>query len=404
MVTTFAGDAGEFGSADGTGSAARFGVPQGAAVDSAGNVYIADTFNHTIRKITPGGVVTTLAGLAGVSGSADATGSAARFNSPRGVAVDSAGTVYVADTNNHTIRTITAGGVVTTLAGFPGSSGTTDATGNNARFNQPRGIAVDGAGVLYVADTNNHTIRKITAGAVVTTLAGLAGTSGKPTGRAAPHGSTVPRGVAVDSAGMVYVADTNNNNIRQITAAGVVTRLAGATSPGGFDGTGPGARFNAPEGVAVDGAGVVYVADTVSDTIRKITPGGVVTTLAGFYGSLGWDDGIGPTARFAGPTGVAVDANGNVYVVDRTNHTIRKVTPAGNVTTFAGLANTPGGTDGTGSAARFSNPLGIAVDSAGTVYVAEGVSTGPHNHARRRRVNARVGRGVRDSISPEELP
>ena len=124
----------------------------------------------------------------------------------------------------------------------------------------------------------------------------------------------------------------------------------------------------------MDGAGVVYVADTVSDTIRKIAPGGVVTTLAGFYGSLGWDDGIGRTARFAGPTGVAVDANGNIYVVDRTNHTIRKVTPAGNVTTFAGLANTPGGTDGTGSAARFSNPLGIAVDSAGTVYVAEGVS------------------------------
>ena len=153
-----------------------------------------------------------------------------------------------------------------------------------------------------------------------------------------------------------------------------MTTLAGATSPGGFDGTGSGARFNAPEGVAVDSAGVVYVADTISDTIRKITPGGVVTTLAGFYGSLGAVDGIGLTARFADPFGVAADANGNVYVVDRTNHTIRKVTAAGNVTTFAGLANNPGGTDGTGSAARFNFPQGIAVDSAGTVYVADGLT------------------------------
>ena len=191
MVTTFAGRPGEFGGADGTGNAASFGVPQGAAVDSAGNVYIADTFNNTIRVITPGGVVTTLAGLAGNTGSANGTGSAARFNSPRGVAVDSLGNVYVGDTNNHTIRMITPGGVVTTLAGLAGSSGSADGTGNVARFNQPRGIAVDGAGVLYVADTNNHTIRKIAAGGVVTTLAGLAGTSGKPTGRAAPHGSTV---------------------------------------------------------------------------------------------------------------------------------------------------------------------------------------------------------------------
>ena len=340
-------------------------------------MYIADTFNHTIRKITPGGVVTTLAGLAGNSGSTDGTGSAARFNSPRGVAVDSVGNVYVADTNNHTIRRITPGGVVTTLAGLPGSSGTADGTGNAARFNQPRGIAVDGAGVLYVADTNNHTIRKITAGA----RRDDAGGSGRhvrttPTGRAAPHGSTVREAWRSTARGHWCMSPTpTTTGFARLTAAGVVTTLAGAGAPGGFDGTGTGARFNGPEGVAVDSAGVVYVADTISDTIRKITPGGVVTTLAGFYGSLGAVDGIGQAARFAYPNGVAIDASGNIYVADRTNHTIRKVTPAGNVTTFAGLANTPGSTDGTGSAARFSNPQGIAVDSAGTVYVADGINT-----------------------------
>jgi len=377
VVTTFSGGfingTGQpCGNSNGAINVAQFSGPSGTAVDSTGAIYVADTFNHTIRKIS-GGVVSTLAGLAGSAGSADGTGSTARFNAPRGIAVDSAGTVYVADSNNHTIRTITPGGLVTTIAGLPGSPGSVDGTGTAARFNQPRGVAVDSAGTVYVADNNNHTIRKITAGAVVTTWAGLAGTSGNTDGTGTAARFSGPRGVAVDGAGNVYVADANNNKIRKVDAAAVVTTFAGATVQGGFDGTGQGARFNGPEAVAVDSAGVVYVADTISDTIRKITAGGVVTTLAGFYGSLGWDDGVGPTARFAYPFGVAVDASGNTYVADRTNHTIRKVTPAGHVTTFAGLANNPGGTDGTGSAARFSSPFGVAVDSAGTVYVAEGV-------------------------------
>lgn len=373
VVTTFAGEAGSFGNLDGTGTAARFSGPQGAAVDSAGNVYIADTFNSTIRKITPAGVVTTLAGLAGNNGNTDGTGSAARFSSPRGVAVDGAGNVYVGDSNNHTIRMITPGGVVTTVAGLAGNSGNTDGTGNVARFNQPRGIAVDGAGVLYVADTNNHTIRRITAGGVVTTLAGLAGSSGSTNATGSAARFSNPRGVAVDSAGTtVYVADTNNNRIRQVTTpGGVVTTLAGSGASGGYDGTGAGARFNSPEGIALDGGGLVYVADTVSDTIRTITGAGVVTTLAGFYGSLGAVDGAGQAARLANPNGAAIDAGGNLYFADRTSHTIRKMTPGGNVTTLAGLADTSGTTDGTGSAARFSGPNAIAVDSAGTVYVAD---------------------------------
>ena len=314
---TLAGLAGNYGSADGTGSAARFEYPWGVAVDSAGNVYVADSQNFTIRKVTPAGVVTTLAGLAGSFGSADGTGSAARFYYPTGVAVDSAGNVYVADFANDTIRKVTPAGVVTTLAGLAGSTGSTDGTGSAARFLGPRSVAVDSAGNVYVADEGNSTIRKVTPAGVVTTLAGLAG------------------------------------------------------SPGSADGTGSAARFNQPPGVAVDSAGNVYVADVYNSTIRKVTPAGVVTTLAGLVGSPGSADGTGSTARFKDPNGVAADSAGNVYVADEANETIRKVTPAGVVTTLGGLVGSSGSADGTGSAARFNLPYGVAVDSAGNLYVAD---------------------------------
>src|SRR5438093_609526 len=172
--TTLAGQA-SIGSADGTGSAARFNGPYGVATDSSGNVYVADTGNCTIRKITPAGVVTTLAGLAGFTGSADGTGSAARFNGPSSVATDSSDNVYVADTFNHTIRKITPAGVVTTLAGLAGSFGSADGTGSAARFYYPGGVATDSSGNVYVADTFHITIRKVTPAGVVTTLAGVAG-------------------------------------------------------------------------------------------------------------------------------------------------------------------------------------------------------------------------------------
>jgi len=369
VVTTLAGLAGSGGSTDGTGSAAQFDYPSGVATDTASNIYVADTYNSTIRKITPAGVVTTLAGLAGGFGSDNGTGSTARFAYPFGVATDASGNVYVAEGVN-TIRKITPAGVVTTLAGLAASNGSNDGTGSAARFNNPEALATDSAGNVYVADTYNNTIRKITPAGVVTTLAGLAGSHGNADGTGSAAQFTHPFGVATDSSGNVYVADTENDMIRKITPASGVTTLAGI-APGSNDGTGSAARFVKPFGLATDSSGNVYVADTYNCTIRKMTSAGVVTTLAGLAGSIGSNDGTGSAARFNYPFGVATDSAGNVYVADTYNSTIRKITPAGVVTTLAGLAGSYGGIDGTGSAARFDNPNDVATDSSGNVYVAD---------------------------------
>ncbi|HXR04475.1 MAG TPA: NHL repeat-containing protein [Verrucomicrobiae bacterium] len=431
VVITIAGFPGASGSADGTNGTARFNTPSGIAVDNAGNVYVTDTYNQTIRKITPVGtnwVVSTVAGSARNHGSADGTNGAARFYAPSGIAVDSGGNLYVADSGNSTIRKITPVGtnwVVSTIAGLAGIQGSTDGTGHTARFSYPGGVAADGAGNLYVADSGNYTIRKITSAAVVRTIAGSVSGSADGTGSAARF--SLPGGVAADSAGNLYVADTANNTIRQITSAGVVNTLAGlAGSSGTNDGAGSDARFNGPSGVAVDGAGNLYVADTVNNTIRQITSAGVVNTLAGLAGSSGANDGYGNNARFSGPSGVAVDGVGNLYVADTYNLKIRKITPEGPagwevttiasgykahglavdsstnlyvadygdstirkitlvntpegsgwlVSTIAGLVGIQGSTDGTGTNALFASPTSIAVDGSGNLYVTDAATNG----------------------------
>jgi serine/threonine protein kinase/tetratricopeptide (TPR) repeat protein len=345
------------GSADGTGSAARFHNPAGVAVDSSGTVYVTDQGNNTIRKMTPVGtnwVVTTLAGLAGSPGSADGTGSAARFYGPFSLTVDTHGNVFVADTLNHTIREVTPGGVVTTLAGLAGSTGSADGTNSAARFNGPFGVSMDSAGNLYMADCLNDTIRKVTpvgTNWVVTTIAGLAGHPGSADGTnsAARFGGFLGS-TAVDSAGNVYVADNYNGTLRKVAPVGtnwVVTTLTGL--PGNFgsvDGTNSAARFTDLVGLAVDRAGNLYVADNGDDTIRKVTPVGtnwVVTTLAGLAGIVGSADGTNSAARFYAPWSVALDRAGNLYVGDAFNDTIRKVTPVGTnwvATTIAGFEAT----------------------------------------------------------------
>ena len=325
-ITTLAGQVGVGGYADGVGNQAQFRLPNSVAVDGAGNVYVADTANNTIRKITPNGIVRTLAGISGSHGSADGIGSNARFWAPFGIAADSAGNVYVADTANNTIRKITSDGVVSTLAGLAGHPGNKDGIGTNARFRNPWGVAVDGMGNVFVADMSNDTIRKITPTGVVSTLAGQAGISGSVNGVGNSAQFNNPFAVAVDSAGNVYVSDSANDTIRKITPSGVVSTLAGLPGyAGDTDGNGNDARFWNPQGLAVDDKGNIYVADTGNNTVRKITPMGVVTTLAGLAGASGTTDRAGESARFNSPGGVAVDHTGNVYVADTNNHTVRKI-------------------------------------------------------------------------------
>jgi hypothetical protein len=338
LTTTLAGN-GTAGFLDGTSGptgTTRFNSPRGVAVDTLGNVYVADTFNHRIRKITPGGIATTLAGN-GTFGFVDGTGGPSgttQFHFPYGVAVDTLGNVYVADTLNHRIRKITPTGDTTTLAGN-GGAGFADGTGGpsgTTQFSFAQAVAVDTLGTVYVADTLNHRIRKITPGGDTTTLAGN-GTFGFVDGTGGPSGTaqfSAPYGVAVDTAGNVYVADNSNNRIRKISPGGTTTTLSGNGTTGFADGTGgPGGttRFNSPRGVAVDNAGNVYVADTLNHRIRKISPGGDTSTLTG-NGSAGFIDGTGGpggTTQFSFAWAVAVDNAGNVYVADTANNSIRRI-------------------------------------------------------------------------------
>jgi len=310
-----------------------FRFPWGVAVDGAGNVYAADREDCTICRITAQGQVAVLAGKSGYPGATDGPGNDARFIMPRGIAEDSAGNVFVAD--SYTIRKISPAGEVSTLAGLAGYPGSADGPGDKARFSWPAGIAVDSADNLYVAD--RYTIRKITPAGWVTTLAGVYGRGGSADGLSGKAlFSDQEKGIAVDGAGAVYVADAFNHAIRKISPAGAVSILAGSAGQGSVDGTVAEARFFRPLGIALAGDGTVYVADTSNDTIRKITPAGAVSTMAGTAGHPGSADGAPGNAQFDSPQGLAVDKDGNVYVADTGNRLIRKMTPAGVVSTLAG--------------------------------------------------------------------
>jgi sugar lactone lactonase YvrE len=372
MVSTFAGLVGSVGSADGAGTNARFCGPLGVAVDGCTNIYVADSGNHTIRKITPAGVVTTLAGKPGVYGSIDATGTNARFHTPHGLATDSLGNIYVADHFNHTIRKVTAGGKVTRYAGLDGLQGGADGTFYYARFYCPKSLVFSTAGVLYVTDSGNHTIRKVLSDGSVSTLAGLAiGPSAD--GKGADAWFSHLSGIALDKEGSnAYVADTWNCTIRKVTREGFVSTIAGlAGAVGAMDGPWSDARFNNPFGIAVDSSTNIYISDKCSHTIRRISPDGIVSTFAGLPGAQGCRDGMGAEARFSNPSGLAVDSDDNIYVADYDNHVIRKITREGLVSTLAGLPGLSGLLDGRGTNSLFAYPSGVAVDRSDHVFVAD---------------------------------
>lgn len=316
-ATTLAGS-GTSGSTNATGTSASFYFPRGVAVDSSNNTYVADTFNHRIRKINPSGVVTTLAG-SGSMGNTNGTGTAASFSFPHGVAVDSSGNIFVTDNTNNVIRKITPAGVVTTFAGS-GSIGYADGPASSASFSAPSGIAIDSSDNLYVCDTDNALIRKITSAGIVSTLAGNR-TNSYVDGNGTSAAFYGPSGIAVDANGVVYVADLYNSRIRKIASNGSVTTVAGSGAQTSTDGIGTSASFNYPLGVAVDKNGVLYVSE--EHKIRTISTTGVVTTLAG--STQGYTNGTASNAKFSYPSYLATDNSGVLYIADRVNHVIRKV-------------------------------------------------------------------------------
>lgn len=319
MVTTLAGG-GTPGFVDGVGPEALFNYPCGMVVDVDGNLYVADHSNHSIRKITPEGVVSTFAGT-GRPGADDGYRLDASFNLPYGLAIDREGSLYVGDVANHRIRKIDPDGMVSTFAGS--RKGFSDKDGGLTMFNQPYGVAVDGEMNVYVADTHNNRIRKIAADGSTSTLAGN-GNDGFVDGQGATAEFYVPIGIVVDASGNVYVGDEGNSSIRKITPDGRVTTLAGSGKFSFSDGAGKNAAFNAPGGIAIDSKGNLFVADYLNNCIRKVSPSGEVRTLAGNR-EKGFADGPASEAEFYYPFGIAVDASGAVYVGDQFNHRIRKI-------------------------------------------------------------------------------
>jgi len=338
-------------------------------VATSGGVSVAGPATSVVPPAA--GAVVTVAGVLDNPGFADGPAARAQFNEPWGIVADAAGNIYVADSENDVIRKITPAGTVSTFAGISLDPGMADGVAGTGVLNLPEGLAIDAAGNLYVADTGNNAVRKIDPHGTITTVAGN-GVAGSADGTGAAGRFSAPRGIAVDAAGNLYVGDTGNNTVRRVSPVGVVTTLAGlAGAVGAVDGKGSAARFSAPRGVAVDAQGNVVVIDTGNSAVRKVAPDGTTVTFAGSLGYPGDQPGTGGQGRFLTPYGVAIDAAGNLYVTDEYADAVRKVDPQGVIRSFAGLPESIGFSDGSGASARLYGPWGVAVDPTGAVLVTD---------------------------------
>jgi len=329
MTTSLAGDRNLAGHRDGIGQSASFLYPMAITADLSGNLYVADAGNHVIRKIDPTGRVSTLAGSPGIPGDRDGFGADARFRYPNGITVDGSGTIYVADTENCLVRKISAQGLVTTLAGRRGDCGEGDGLVATARFSHPTGVAVDITGVLYVADRSTHTIRKVDPSGTVSTFAGAPLMPGSVDERRLEARFALPFALTIDAAGNLYVADSGNHTIRKITSDGFVTTYCGIpTKSGSRDGTCDQVLFNRPSAITIAADGSLYLADTQNHTVRKITPDRVVSTVAGAPGVSGFRDASGSEARFYYPYGITIAPSGSLVITDMLNHVVRRAAEA----------------------------------------------------------------------------
>lgn len=351
----------------------KVSVPENAVTGPISVTVGGETVSSSAFTVTGEGggttyVVSHIAGSSSNGSAIDGSAKTARFNEPFGLAIDAAGNIYIGERLNHRVRKLTAD--LSEVSTFAGSdAGYENGTGAAAKFNEPTGLAFDADGILYVSEAVNRRVRKITPAGEVTLLAG-SGAKGVVDGQGDQAQFSIPFAIFINANDEIFVADFDGHTIRKITKEGNVTIYTGvANSPGDANGALNVAQFRNPYYMAEDGDGNLYISDFGNHRIRKISPDGEVTTLAG--GTQGYADGQGDDARFDGPSGLAVDAVGNVYVADRGNHVIRKITPEGVVTTVAGAAGETGGTNGNGPDARFNEPNGLVMDADGNLYVSE---------------------------------
>jgi uncharacterized protein (TIGR03437 family) len=383
-VTVIAGATWAFSGNGGPAASAPLGAPGGFARDTAGNLYFSDYQNNMVFQVTPAGVITIVAGNGTASFSGDGgPATAAALSSPQGVAVDSKGNIFIADTGNHRIREVTAG-VINTIAGGTGTGGD-GGPAINAQLSSPVSLAFDPSGNLYVADSGSTSIRMITPVGIISTFVGFTNPGSIPFGAGPTVQASLayPQGVAVDTAGNLYIADTSHDRILKVTPAGVVTTVAGSSllangqGVSGFSGDGgpaTAALLNEPYGVAVDTAGNLYIADSLNQRIRKVTPAGVISTIAGTSAQgFSGDGGSATSAALGFPANVIADSAGNIYIADWYSRRIRLVGTSGTINTFAGNGNFKFGGDGGPATSAFLNtPRGLATDSVGNLYVADG--------------------------------